>query len=64
MTVLLIIIAILFFPVSITAWIFMLCWNYLDSTIFHLRTLTFWQAFAMAFLLAIIGGAFSSKSAS
>lgn len=54
-TLLLIIVAILLFPVTIIALIGKICWNYLDSTLFHIHPVTFWQAWAIVFLLSLIG---------
>ncbi len=33
----------------------MLCWNFLDASPFHLHALTFRQAFAVVFLLGLLG---------
>jgi hypothetical protein len=58
MTILLILLAIVLFPVSIPALVLMLCWNFLDSSLFHLHAITFWQAFALVFLVGLVGNLF------
>lgn len=37
-------------------WMLMTCWNYVIPYIFHLPTITFWQAWALMFVVSILNG--------
>jgi hypothetical protein len=43
------------------AWLFMLAWNFV-APVFGGPVLTFWQSFAITFILSRIGGWFKSTS--
>jgi hypothetical protein len=53
------IIAVLSFLV---AWVLMLLWNVVVPTLFHGPHLTYWVAYALYWLLAIIAGFFKNNS--
>ena len=46
------------------AWGFQGLWNWLMPLIFHLPTLTYWQAFGLMTLLSFVGGCFRSSTSS
>lgn len=43
------------------AWAFEDLWNWLMPLIFHLPTLTYWEAFGLLAVLSIVGGFFRSN---
>lgn len=47
---------------AFSAWMFEILWNWLMPLLFHLPTLTFWQAWGIIALLSIIGGFFKSST--
>lgn len=47
--------------IFLRAWLFMLAWNFV-TPVFSGPVLTFWQSFAIAFILSMIGGWFKSTT--
>ena len=47
--------------VFLPAWLFMIAWNFV-APVFHGPTLTYWYAFAIVFILQMIGGFFRSTT--
>lgn len=45
---------------ALFGWIFMLVWNFAIVDAFHAPVLDFWHAWAIWFIISLIGGAFRS----
>lgn len=55
-TILLVLLAIILFPITIVSAIVWVCWNALTPEILPLVEISFWQSFGLCILIAVIAG--------